>query len=69
MRQRVQKGGFARLTGRVDEEILLGFDEPQNVIVYIPKGIDHVVILWATQPGGIEVSFHSGKDSNYETFF
>ena len=57
----MQEGGFPGLSGRVDEEILLCFDEPQNIAENIPKRIDHIMILGITKPGGVEVSFHKGK--------
>jgi hypothetical protein len=65
VRKGVQKGGLARLAGRVNEEVLLGFNKPLNIAIYIPEGIDHVVFCRITESGGIEKPFHRDKDKEY----
>jgi hypothetical protein len=55
----VEESRFAGLPGGMDEEILLCFDEAQDIPIKMPEGIHHIMPFRVTQACGIEESFHS----------
>ncbi len=62
----MQESRLARLPGRMDKEVLLGFYKMVNLIKHTPKGLHHIVILRITQARRIEKSLHKVKLSNIQ---
>ena len=52
MGEGVEEGRFTRLSGSMEDEVLLGIDEAHGIIVQVPKGIDHIVSFRYTKSCG-----------------
>ncbi|MEY4134907.1 MAG: hypothetical protein RL386_1257, partial [Bacteroidota bacterium] len=61
MGQGVQEGRLARLPGGMDEEVLLGPDQVQDILVAVPERLHHIVVLRVTQAGRVEEACHGAK--------
>ena len=62
----MEEGRLAGLPGRVQDEVLLRFDQVHDIVVKVPERIHHIVPFRKTQSGRVKKSAHIAKIGVFE---